>query len=88
MAVAHPLITPLPRLVPPAGPAVRWLALARLRAGWTGGRLDLELPSGERVRIGPAGPAEASARIHDDRLFLRLLLRGEMGGGESFVAGE
>jgi cyclopropane-fatty-acyl-phospholipid synthase len=87
-AVAHPLIVPLPRLVPPAGQALRWLALARLRAGWTGGRLDLILPSGGRARIGPPGPAEACARIHDDRVFLRLVLRGEMGGGESFVAGE
>ncbi len=84
----HPLIVPLPRLVPPAGQALRWAALARLRAGWTGGRLDLLLPSGERARIGPPGPAQACARIHDDRVFLRLLLRGEMGGGESFVAGE
>jgi len=84
----HPLIVPLPRLVPPAGHALRWAAVTRLRAGWTGGRLDLILPSGDRTRIGPPGPAQACARIHDDRVFLRLLLRGEMGGGESFVAGE
>ncbi|MDB4959376.1 MAG: Cyclopropane-fatty-acyl-phospholipid synthase [Myxococcales bacterium] len=62
--------------------------LARLRAGWAEGRLDLILPSGERVRLGAAGPAEATARIHDDRLFLRILLRGEIGAGEGFVAGE
>jgi len=68
--------------------ALRRLALARLRAGWAAGALDVILPSGERVRIGPPGPAEACARIHDDRAFLRLVLRGEMGGGESFVAGE
>ncbi len=87
-AVAHPLIVPLPRLVPPAGHALRWALLARLRATWTGGRLDLVMPSGECVRLGDAGPAHARAHVHDDRLFLRLLLRGEMGGGESFVAGE
>jgi cyclopropane-fatty-acyl-phospholipid synthase len=87
-AVAHPLIAPLPRLAPLAGQALRWLALARLRSSWTAGRLDLVLPSGECVRIGQPGPAEACARIHDDRAFLRLVLRGEMGGGESFVAGE
>jgi len=46
------------------------------------------MPSGERVRIGPPGPAEACIRVHDDRAFLRLVLRGEMGGGEAFVAGE
>ena len=87
-AVAHPLIVPLPRLVPLAGQALRWLAAARLRTGWTGGRLDLILPSGGRTRIGPPGPADACARIHDDRVFLRLILRGELGAGESFVAGE
>jgi cyclopropane-fatty-acyl-phospholipid synthase len=84
----HPLIIPLPRLVPPVGRALRWLALARLRAAWTGGPLDLIMPSGDRVRIGPPGRSEATAHIHDDRVFLRLVLRGELGGGEAFVAGE
>ncbi len=87
-AVAHPLIVPLPRLVPPAGSAVRWALLSQLRATWSGGRLDLVMPSGECLRLGGPGPSDACARVHDDRLFLRLLLRGEMGGGESFVAGE
>lgn len=87
-AVAHPLIVPLPRLVPPAGHAIRWAALSQLRATWAGGRIDLVMPSGECLRLGGPGPAEASARVHDDRLFLRLLLRGEIGGGEAFVAGE
>lgn len=86
--VAHPLIAPMPRLVAPAGRALRWLALAHLRAGWTAGRVDLDLPSGQRVRLGGPGRADAAARVHDDRLFLRLLLRGELGAGESFVAGE
>jgi cyclopropane-fatty-acyl-phospholipid synthase len=87
-AVAHPLVIPLPRLAPAAGHALRWLALARLRAGWTAGPLDLISPSGEHARVGPPGAAEACVRIHDDRAFLRLVLRGEMGAGESFVAGE
>jgi cyclopropane-fatty-acyl-phospholipid synthase len=78
----------MPRLAAPAAHALRWLALARLRAGWAAGRVDLELPSGQWVRIGGPGRADASARVHDDRLFLRLLLRGELGAGESFVAGE
>jgi cyclopropane-fatty-acyl-phospholipid synthase len=78
----------MPPLVRPAGSALRWAALARLRSEWTGGRLDLELPSGETVRLGAEGRADAVARVHDDRLFLRLLLRGELGAGESFVAGE
>jgi cyclopropane-fatty-acyl-phospholipid synthase len=62
--------------------------LARLRTGWTGGRLDVIVPSGQCVRLGGAGPTQATVRIHDDRAFLRILLRGEMGGGEAFVAGE
>ena len=86
--VAHPLVVPLPRLVPPAGHVLRWTALQRLRAGWRAGRLDLALPSGEVVELGGTGPAEARVRVHDDRVFLRLLLRGELGAGESFVAGE
>jgi cyclopropane-fatty-acyl-phospholipid synthase len=86
--VAHPLIAPLPRLVPPAAHALRWAALRQLRAHWSGASLDLVLPSGDTVRLGSSGRAEARVQIHDDRMFLRLVLRGEIGGGESFVAGE
>jgi cyclopropane-fatty-acyl-phospholipid synthase len=76
------------RLAPAVGRLLRRLALAQLATGWAAGALDVILPSGDRVRIGPAGPAEASVRIHDERALLRVLLRGEIGGGESFVAGE
>jgi cyclopropane-fatty-acyl-phospholipid synthase len=78
----------MPRLAAPAALALRWLALAGLRAGWATGRVDLELPSGEWVRIGGPGRGDATARVHDDRMFLRMLLRGELGVGEAFVAGE
>lgn len=88
-SIAHPLIAPLPRLVAPAARAIRWAALHQLRSTWTAGRVDLRLASGDIVRLGDDdGPADARAHIHDDRLFLRLMLRGELGGGESFVAGE
>jgi cyclopropane-fatty-acyl-phospholipid synthase len=86
--VAHPLIVPLPRLAQPASSLLRRVALNRLRAAWRGGRLELVLPQGERVRLGGAGAPDARAHIHDDRVFLRMLLRGEIGAGESFVAGE
>ncbi|MBS1118536.1 MAG: hypothetical protein H6Q90_764 [Deltaproteobacteria bacterium] len=86
--LTNPRIVPLPRPAPPAGSALRWAAFARLRRGWTGGRLDLVMPSGQRLRLGGIGRADATARVHDDRLFLRLLLRGELGAGESYVAGE
>src|SRR6186997_550324 len=52
------------------------------------------MPSGEIERLGALASvarratAPVRARIADDRLFLRLLLRGELGAGESFVAGE
>lgn len=83
------MIIALPRMISPVGAALRRVALAALRARWRRGRLDLVLPTGPRVRIGPAaGAPDASARIHDDRFFVRLLLRGELGAGESFVAGE
>ena len=70
--------------------ALRWAALAALRSLWSSDdeRLDLVMPSGELVRIGGPGRAGATAHIHDDRFFLRLLLRGELGAGESFVAGD
>jgi cyclopropane-fatty-acyl-phospholipid synthase len=87
-ALAHPLIVPLPRLVPPAARIARWAAIAQLRAMWAGGRFDLVMPSGQAVRIGGPGPAAARAYIHDDRAFLRMFLRGELGAGEAFVAGE
>jgi cyclopropane-fatty-acyl-phospholipid synthase len=82
------LIVPLPRLVPPAAQALRWAALRRLRSQWAGGRLDLTLPSGETVQLGGHGRTEARAHIHDDRMFLRMLARGELGAGEAYVAGE
>ena len=68
---------------------MRWAGVAALRALWAndGDRLDLVMPSGERVRIGgERGRADAMARVHDDRFFLRLVLRGEIGAGEGFVA--
>jgi cyclopropane-fatty-acyl-phospholipid synthase len=87
-SIAHPLIAPLPRLAAPAARAMRWLALHHLRAIWATGRGDVHLPSGDIVRLGGAGPADARVYVHDDRFFARLVLRGELGAGESFVAGE
>ncbi len=86
--VAHPLIAPLPRVVSPAASLLRRAVLARLRAIWQQhDALAFELPGGTHVTLGD-GPPRARVRVQDDRLFLRLLLRGEMGAGESYVAGE
>jgi cyclopropane-fatty-acyl-phospholipid synthase len=89
--LARPLVLPLPPLVPPAGGVLRRAALALLRTRWAAaGRLALVFPSGRRVDLGPrcGGAPDAIAHVHDDRVFLRMLLRGEMGAGEAFVAGE
>ncbi|MCX5743116.1 MAG: cyclopropane-fatty-acyl-phospholipid synthase, partial [Proteobacteria bacterium] len=88
LAIPHPLIATVPRLAAPLGAVLRWAAIARLKAGWNGGRLDVVIPTGERIELGGGGAPEATATVHDDRLFLRMLLRGEMGFGEGFVAGD
>jgi cyclopropane-fatty-acyl-phospholipid synthase len=84
------LIAPLPRVASPLIRALRLTAVARLRAAFRGAadRLDLVMPSGERLVLGGPGHPDATVRVHDDRLVLRLLLRGELGAGEAFVAGE
>lgn len=86
--VAHPLIVPAPRLLPPVGAVLRQVVLGRLRSMWRGGRLEIVLPSGEIARLGADDAPAIRARVHDDRLWLRMMLRGEMGAAESYVAGE
>ncbi|MEO8703880.1 MAG: hypothetical protein ABI867_27775, partial [Kofleriaceae bacterium] len=87
--LAHPLVVPLPRLIPPTGGVLRRAVLGQLRSLWAqtaSPPLTLVLPTGQVVELGGGGGARA--HVHDDRLFLRLLLRGELGAGEAFVAGE
>ncbi len=53
--------------------------------------IDRAVRSGDPTRHGEPTDRVAvppRVRIHDDRVFLRILLRGELGAGESFVAGE
>jgi cyclopropane-fatty-acyl-phospholipid synthase len=87
MSIAHPLVVPIPRL-PGADVAARRFALRGLGRRWAAGRLDLALPNGELVRLGDAGPSDATVVVHDERLFTRLLVRGELGAGEGYIAGE
>ncbi len=56
------------------------------RAG-TADSIELAARAGTADSIVPRSPT-ARATIHDDRFFARLLLRGELGVGESFAAGE
>jgi cyclopropane-fatty-acyl-phospholipid synthase len=88
--VAHPLIAPVPALARPVGDMLRSRVLDRLQQQWQqiDGRLDMYLPDGSRVQFGRGAAPDASMTIHDSRLFLRVAMRGEMGAGESYVAGE
>lgn len=56
---------------------------------WRVGTLHVRLPDGQERVFGTTG-TEPSARIdvHDAAFFHHLLLRGELGFGEAFVAGE
>ncbi|MCI4678354.1 cyclopropane-fatty-acyl-phospholipid synthase family protein [Rhodoblastus acidophilus] len=70
---AHPLVFVLRRL------------LDRLQAG----RLSVRLPSGARIDAAGAAPGpEAALHIQDWRAFRRLLLRGDIGFAEGYVAGD
>ena len=51
------------------------------------GRLTLTTPEGERYRFGTDGP-EADLHIRDWRLLPRLALRGDVGLGEAWIAGD
>jgi cyclopropane-fatty-acyl-phospholipid synthase len=71
-------------LILPDGERIR-LQPGAQRSGWEKRR--------DGSGSGSASSSSASStiprlRVHDDQLFFRLLLRGEMGAGESFVAGE
>ncbi|MEZ4400715.1 MAG: cyclopropane-fatty-acyl-phospholipid synthase family protein [Kofleriaceae bacterium] len=88
IALGHPLLVPMPRWSAPLRALARRTMLAALGRGWRDGRLDVVLPDGERVAFGGAGRAEATVRIRDERAFVRMLLRGELGAGEAYTAGD
>ena len=79
----------MPRLIAPVRALARHLVVDELRRTWIDGRLDLILPDGERVGLGGGGGRPlATVQVHDDRLFVRVLVRGELGAGEAFTAGD
>ena len=85
----HPLVAPAPRLARPLTGLVRRLVLANvgeLPAG--AGRLDVRFPDSTRVTLGRGTCADATITLHDDRALARILVRGELGAGEAYVAGE
>lgn len=60
------------------------LALRNLR----GGLLTLVLPNGETLCFGDDTPTRAVLNIHDYRLLSRVMMNGDIGFAESFIAGE
>lgn len=81
------LIPGLPRALAPLRKLPRRLVLRMLRS-WRHGNLELHLPDGERVVVGdPRSDERAVCVVRDEVFFSNVLLRGEMGAGESFVEG-
>jgi len=79
---------PLPRAAGPLARLARGV-LDRALRGWCHGHVTIELPGGQQVTAGAADAADRGRLIIDDPAFLvRLALRGELGAGESYVAGE
>ncbi|HTM22036.1 MAG TPA: cyclopropane-fatty-acyl-phospholipid synthase family protein [Kofleriaceae bacterium] len=64
-------------------------ALERALGGWRHGRLTVDLPGGRSVCAGDPDAADrARIAVHHPAFLLRLALRGELGAGESYAAGE
>lgn len=85
----HPLVAPAPRLARPLTALARRLVLANvgdLPAGR--GRLDVRFPDSRRVTLGRGPRPDATITLHDGRALARMLVRGELGAGEAYVAGE
>jgi cyclopropane-fatty-acyl-phospholipid synthase len=53
----------------------------------TGGTLTVECP-GHTYRFGEAGDLDATLAVHDEGFFLRALMGGDIGLGESFMDGD
>lgn len=67
-------------------PRAARLAISLLES-LTGGALLLELPSGDALRLG-AGPLVAHWRVRDLAIFEAVLARGDIGLGETYMAGQ
>ena len=55
---------------------------------WQEGQLVVVLPDGRRQSFGPPDGKRAEIHIHDANFYRRLVLSGDIGIGESYMAGE
>jgi cyclopropane-fatty-acyl-phospholipid synthase len=89
VAARRPALRPLPR--PVAGP-LAGIAERVLLQGLgliTSGRLDVRLPDGRTLRFGEEQAADRQTlEIVRDDFFRRLAIRGRIGVGEAYVAGD
>ena len=84
----HPLLPALRRLPGPLEQLVQSL-VERLLSRWTYGALELRTADGQIVCAGDKESEErAVIAVHNRGFFSRLVLRGELGLGESYVASE
>jgi cyclopropane-fatty-acyl-phospholipid synthase len=81
---------PMTIAVPPPTIYERWCmrTVQRLLFGLKSGRLIVLLPDGTEWTFGDASAPASTLRVWNYRFFPRLLWDGDIGFGESFVAGE
>lgn len=86
LSPALPRTTPLPTpIVPPLSRNTR--TVLKLLEGIEDGLLELRLPDAAHQGFG-TGRQAATLDVHDERLFSRVLARGDIGFAESYLAGE
>ncbi|WKB50941.1 SAM-dependent methyltransferase [Eleftheria terrae] len=88
-------MNPTPTLPAPAGtgtlprgaPASAH-AVFRLLRRLAHGTLEVQLPQGGHARFGGGPGPQVAATVHDWRVFQRVLARGDIGFGESYIDGD
>lgn len=85
-----PPISPMTIRKAPPGPMARLgrSLMKRFLSRITKGQLALTFPDGRTERFGREGAQSASMDVKDNAFFRRTLLGGDIGFGESYVAGE
>ncbi len=85
---SHPLAPALISLPRPVARIAQFV-VERVLERWQFGAVELRFSNGEILSGGdPRSPDRAIVEVHDRAFLSRLLVRGELGAGESFVAGE